>query len=706
MPGLSIRLGGALPMCAGLALTLLPGGRPASGLDAPSAQSQSSPQQPVFRAGTAVVEVDVYPTRDGRVIEGLTRDDVEVRENGAPQAIEGFDFVRVEPYAAEPVRDPNSTREMLERVADPRNRAFVLYLDRFHVRVGGSHAARSAVVDFLHRSLAPNDLLAVLTTGTPVSRLTFGRRTETIEQELTRYWWYWPERSMPRREEAEERLAECFEYTPPPMVLERWSGDGAVDRPLMDVIRMRWREDQVLTHLEDLVAHLGSIRETRKVLIVLTEGWLLFGPDQATAERILGPQGTGLAGQTPAVGRVGGRLVTTPPEEYVTGTECATEFSRLMRLENALRFQDIMRLANQHNVTFYPVNPSGLQAFDSAANERMRVVNPDAFMVQELGRVQGRLENLQTLAENTDGLAAVDNNLAAGLRRVVDDVSAYYVLTYTSSNPKPDGTYRRIEVRVKQADVRVRARRGYWAPSEAPARVVGAGPDASAAAREEAFGVLARLRREVPLLATGTVAGAEAAVTVELSGERALRASGATPVVVTLVAPDGRESGRGETRIEPGRRGTLVRIAVDPDEPGPWLAGIAAGAGRDRLQDSLEVRRSAGVLAGGAIVFRATPSPRSTLVPAADHLFRRTERVHVEWPALGDVDRREARLLARDGSPLAVPVSVTERDVDGRAVVAADLNLAPLADGEYAIELTVGQGDRIERHVVAIRVTR
>jgi hypothetical protein len=210
----------------------------------------------------------------------------------------------------------------------------------------------------------------------------------------------------------------------------------------------------------------------------------------------------------------------------------------------------------------------------------------------------------------------------------------------------------------------------------------------------------------VPLFATGVVAGGDAVIVVELAAERALRASGATPVAVTLVTSDGREAGRGEARIEPGRRGTLVRIAVDPDEPGPWRASIAAGAGRDRLQDGLEVRRSGGVLAGDAIVFRATPSPRSPLVPAADRLFRRTERVHVEWPALGDVDRREARLLARDGSPLAVPVSVTERDVDGRAVVAADVNLAPLADGEYAIELTVGQGDRIERHVVAIRVTR
>ena len=38
------------------------------------------------------------------------------------------------------------------------------------------------------------------------------------------------------------------------------------------------------------------------------------------------------------------------------------------------------------------------------------------------------------------------------------------------------------------------------------------------------------------------------------------------------------------------------------------------------------------------------------------------------------LDRREARLLGRNGQPLAVPVSVTEREVLGRPGVAADLN--------------------------------
>ena len=71
-----------------------------------------------------------------------------------------------------------------------------------------------------------------------------------------------------------------------------------------------------------------------------------------------------------------------------------------------------------------------------------------------------------------------------------------------------------------------------------------------------------------------------------------------------------------------------------------------------------------------------------------------------------ELDRREARLLGRNGEPLPVPVTLTEREVNGRPVVAADVNLAPLTDGEYAIELTVGAGATVEKRVVAIRVSR
>jgi hypothetical protein len=97
------------------------------------------------------------------------------------------------------------------------------------------------------------------------------------------------------------------------------------------------------------------------------------------------------------------------------------------------------------------------------------------------------------------------------------------------------------------------------------------------------------------------------------------------------------------------------------------------------------------------------PHPQSDCRRAA---FRRTERVAVEWPLSGAIDRREARLLGRDGRPLLVDVTLNERSSSGVAVLAADLNLAPLTAGDYVIEVTAGAGASAETKLVAIRVVR
>ena len=68
-----------------------------------------------------------------------------------------------------------------------------------------------------------------------------------------------------------------------------------------------------------------------------------------------------------------------------------------------------------------------------------------------------------TLASETDGEAIVNaNDLEGGLRRIAGDSSAYYLITYRSANAE-DGKFHAIQVRVKRPDVRVRARKGYWA---------------------------------------------------------------------------------------------------------------------------------------------------------------------------------------------------------------------------------------------------
>src|SRR5262249_30913804 len=92
----------------------------------------------------------------------------------------------------------------------------------------------------------------------------------------------------------------------------------------------------------------------------------------------------------------------------------------------------------------------------SAANRRV----PPA---EDRARLTARNTSLRTLAEATDGVAVVDTNaLSRGLRRIVNDLSSYYLLGYYSGG-KLDGKFHSITVRVKRPGVQVRARRGYLA---------------------------------------------------------------------------------------------------------------------------------------------------------------------------------------------------------------------------------------------------
>ncbi len=77
---------------------------------------------------------------------------------------------------------------------------------------------------------------------------------------------------------------------------------------------------------------------------------------------------------------------------------------------------------------------------------------------------------LQQIAEITGGQAffpTVVKELDAVYGKVVAEIRAQYTLGYVSTNPKADGAWRKVEVKVRKAgrDLKVRSRRGYFAPA-------------------------------------------------------------------------------------------------------------------------------------------------------------------------------------------------------------------------------------------------
>ncbi len=82
---------------------------------------------------------------------------------------------------------------------------------------------------------------------------------------------------------------------------------------------------------------------------------------------------------------------------------------------------------------------------------------------------------LKRFAEETGGIffspRARFQEIQAAFRAIGADLQGQYSLAYSSKNPKRDGAFRSIEVRTKVSGVRIRARKGYYAPggnSDAP----------------------------------------------------------------------------------------------------------------------------------------------------------------------------------------------------------------------------------------------
>jgi len=76
---------------------------------------------------------------------------------------------------------------------------------------------------------------------------------------------------------------------------------------------------------------------------------------------------------------------------------------------------------------------------------------------------------LKKLSEETGGRVIDANNpkkTSEAFAEIAKELRTQYLLGYTPANKKLDGTFRRIQVKVRDRNVKVSARRGYYAPEE------------------------------------------------------------------------------------------------------------------------------------------------------------------------------------------------------------------------------------------------
>ncbi len=649
-----------------------------------SAQEPPPAQLEPFRTEVNYIRVDMYPTADGKPVLDLLPEDIEILDEGKPQKIDRFEHVLVRGARSQDGRrEPATIAESREAAQDIRARLFVLFLDTNHVNWGASLNVRGPLIQGLNQMIGGDDLIAIMTPGMEARDLTFRRRSTAIEALLKTAWGERDFRLKPDPEETDLEL--CF-------------GKDAA-RPLIE----RLREVRTLEALEQLVQHLRFVREERKAVIAISQGWRLFGEDPALRSTMKNP-GPPVApvGMDPRTGRLGRPATGGGSDSYVDlYQKCEQQRIALSMLRNQVRFLEILRQANTGNTSFYPMDPRGLVVFDTDIDEKVGIV-------EDADRLRARLDSLRTMAEATDGLAVVDTgNLSAGMQRIVQDVSSYYLIGYYSTTDM-DGKFHRLTVRVKRPGVRVRARDGYLAATrvehaKALAAATAAGVlkpvDMQAKAVEQSLSALGIFSRERPLRV-------QVAAGYLPSGAPAFHAIAEVPA--TTVRHDWIDGGQGEATLidSSGRAVATEMLTIAPGQRSLRFtlglqATIAAGDYQLRVRakgasaplaalESVRVSLPAAPAATGALFIRRGVTTGNQPMPTADLRFRRTERLVVEMLTTS-TDPGTVQLLDRSGKPLAIPVSTAIReDADGSRWRTAQVALAPLAAGDYVLEQSAG----------------
>lgn len=649
----------------------------------PATPPPSPPEQPIFRAGINTVRVDVIVTdRQGNPVTDLELEDFEIAEDGRPQKPDTFRLVKIDAttqpsYTQRGLRTRNDEETA---AADENSRIFAFFLDDYHVLRESSMAMRKPVIDFIANQLAPSDLATVMYPLTPVDAAVLTRNHQGIINAVEKF---------------EGRK---YNYEPVNAV-----ENGYVYRLTPDAIEII-RRQVTLSALRGMCTKLGSLREGRKSLILLSEGFNATLPPQMRST-----QAGGFGG--------GGNITRDPFAGDNNPLEDRAQFSAELDLNREM--QDVWDACNRNNTSIYAVDPRGLAVggFDITANISMTTSS------QYLNK---SIDTLRVLAENTDGRAIVNrNDLAAGMRQIIRDSSAYYLVGYNSSPAPRDGKFHEIRVRVKRPGVQVRARRGYWAYSEEDVKRALAGPKPGPPSEiTRALNSIAPMNnRRYIRTWIGSDKGQDGLTRVTLLWEPlpptpGVRRDDPRRVTVLATSRSGEVVYRGRVPNElaaPGNGG-IIRFQAPPGKLDLRLTIEGDGTGtldtEDRELVVPDLSAPEIILSTPRIWFARNAREFTALTsgtppaPVATRDFRRTDRLLVRFDAYAPANAPTtvtAQLLNQQGTKMIdVPVIAP---ADAGQQYSVDLPLAPFAAGQYLLEITAtAEGQKPASELVTFRL--
>jgi len=148
----------------------------------------------------------------------------------------------------------------------------------------------------------------------------------------------------------------------------------------------------------------------------------------------------------------------------------ASELARDSNGSNQAQLTATVNAAVKANVAFYPIDARGLVASAPLGDATQASSSSSGVMTGSAQRTaqstfQTQQETLTVLASDTGGKALLDeSDLSVGIVQAQKDISSYYIIGYNSGNMKLDGSYRKIDLKIKNSlAAKLDYRRGYFA---------------------------------------------------------------------------------------------------------------------------------------------------------------------------------------------------------------------------------------------------
>ncbi|HJT67182.1 MAG TPA: VWA domain-containing protein [Pyrinomonadaceae bacterium] len=368
----------------------------------------------VVRITTNLVQIDVVVTKNGKPVPNLKAEDFEIYEDGRRQPITSFAFVsNVGANAATvPVKSSEIKNGVFVPPApvkrDVPRRTIAIVVDDLGLSAESMSSVRRSVRKFVAEQMQPNDLVAILRTGSQVGAL----------QQFTN------DKRLLNRAVDQLRWNLCSRVginVLPAAGTQRYAG-------------CPYSYGNTLGAMRSIVDAMGEL-PGRKSLILLSDSIPIQNQE-------------------------------LEPYEYENLPEGAGNDWLYRRGLNK-----IAERAIRASVVIYSVDTQGLQTLGPTAADRftgdVRQFGPQMqnLLANRSRLLQDRRAGGDMLARQTGGFQ-IRNSNDLGLDRIMTDQSGYYLLGYRPSDETFNKRFHHIKAKLRKSGLDVRTRLGFYGVSE------------------------------------------------------------------------------------------------------------------------------------------------------------------------------------------------------------------------------------------------